>query len=1052
MPGFAGDEVELELVSLGPGGLPIREAADPDAHPGLPRAALDEDDRLVLRRMAENPWEDGYQLYLSEEVAAIADLRAGRDYVRSTEEEKDEECTRCDGEELGLDPDGRDLLSGHSIAVRVPEALRQQLAEIYGEDRLDQLEIAVESVPWDVSPAVRQEPTQNPATGTGDVVPGTLLHSGEMTLAGSDLYVRGRGMDVAFQRTYRSQTVGAGPLGPGWDHVYRQRLRALPDGSVEYYDGRGRRELFEKKEGEEGFEAPPGRYVDLSTLERNAAGWTLLTAQRHALRFDRFGRLTSIVDAVKDAPDTGNEITFQYDLASNLTRIEDALDRAYTFEYDDEGRITKLKDFSGREVTYVYDQHGRLESVTSPKVTVGESAFPSGLVTRYEYETPAGDLAGKLNTRDNVKSVRNPRGEEWLRLTYDDEDGDDRNDEVVSQQWGTGSVSLSYGFGARVTNVTDRRGSPIEYRFNEAGQALSVKDPLGSITSFEYDDEGNLTRQVAPLGTVTEMSYDSGGGERSRGNMTEAKVSPGTGGANGSSSSIRTPFEYDGRTNLPTRVTDAGGTVTQVTRNRGGLPTQIRQGVGTPNAAQTTVEYNAYGQPVRTVNANGHETRLEYHESGASKGYLARTIVDPDGLALTSSYEYDERSNVTAVTDPRGVRSEFVYNELDWLVEQRLATSPAADGAPALSYVARTLYDENGNVVEERLPFDDGATSTRVRASYGTLDEVLSIQREHAPNQFVSETYNYDPNLNLLVTTRPNGQVAQFTYDERNLVTQVAGGLPGINPPVAITYSYDEEGRLKLHTDARGKVWTFSYDGYQRPFETTDPLGQRTRTLYDDRGNPVEVARFDAGGCLVGLNRTFYDDQGRPFRIADNLWETRPAGEPCNGLPSGAREVSLVLEYDRFGNVTKTVDPLGHASLAFYDAAERLRETHDAAGNVAKYSLDPAGNVRRKEALEEGAGRLDHDGYGRAHLRRAGPDDDPPRRARQHPPGSVGRARQPAPVDRSGRLPHRERLRWPQSADEDHASGRAHGRLWLRRELAPDDLPRCARQRHGLGL
>ncbi|MCP4548381.1 MAG: hypothetical protein GY835_18120, partial [bacterium] len=47
---------------------------------------------------------------------------------------------------------------------------------------LELADIEVASVPWDTSPALRQEPTLNPWCGTGDVAPGTLLHSGKMPL------------------------------------------------------------------------------------------------------------------------------------------------------------------------------------------------------------------------------------------------------------------------------------------------------------------------------------------------------------------------------------------------------------------------------------------------------------------------------------------------------------------------------------------------------------------------------------------------------------------------------------------------------------------------------------------------------------------------------------------------------------------------------------------------------------------------------------------------------------------------------------------------------
>ncbi|MCP4655188.1 MAG: hypothetical protein GY856_07185, partial [bacterium] len=77
---------------------------------------------------------------------------------------------------------------------------------------LEQAEIEVASVPWDVSPTLRQEPTLNPFCGSGDVAPGTLLHSGEMSLEATAVSIPGRGFDFVFTRTCRSQTTVTGRL------------------------------------------------------------------------------------------------------------------------------------------------------------------------------------------------------------------------------------------------------------------------------------------------------------------------------------------------------------------------------------------------------------------------------------------------------------------------------------------------------------------------------------------------------------------------------------------------------------------------------------------------------------------------------------------------------------------------------------------------------------------------------------------------------------------------------------------------------------------------
>lgn len=124
--------------------------------------------------------------------------------------------------------------------------------------------------------------------------------------------------------------------------------------------------------------------MELGGLDQDASGWMFLNADRTLSRFDRFGRLISIADSVRDSEDTGNELRFLYDLSSRLVQVVDSLDRAYDLSYDDDGRLTQLKDFSGRKVRYEYAPEGRLQRVISPPVTTGESKFPEGFFTRLD--------------------------------------------------------------------------------------------------------------------------------------------------------------------------------------------------------------------------------------------------------------------------------------------------------------------------------------------------------------------------------------------------------------------------------------------------------------------------------------------------------------------------------------------------------------------------------------------------------------------------------------------------------------------------------------------
>jgi RHS repeat-associated protein len=915
LPGTLGPVARLDVVSLGPGGKEIDGLGNPETLPGLPRTSLTGERAVVLRRLSDNRYDEGYNLYRSQEIAVLADVRAARAYVRTAKETAD--CSRCDlpaGQPL-------ELLAGDRIAIRFPAALRTQLASIYTPDRLEQAEIEIGSVRWETVPSLQQEPALSPSLGRGEAVPGTLLHSGEMSLQPTDVALKGRGFDLAFTRTFRSQTIGAGPLGPGWDFSYHQRLRELPNGDVELFDGRGRRERFHHQ-ADGTLVAPKGVFV---TLERTAAGWVLVDPGHNLFRFDRFGRLLSIADAVKDARDTGNEMRFGYDLASRLVRITDSLDRDSLLSYDARGRLTKVTDPTGREVTYQYDAEGRLQSVTSPKIETGESKFPAGLTTRYAYTAASGALAALLTQRDNLASVTDPRNQKWLELVYADGDGDGRADEVTSQVWGPGTVQLAYNSSSRETTVTDRRGHATKVQHDAAGHPTRIEDPAAAVTTYQYDDEGLITSMTEPLGRVTAYTYDAGAARRSRGNPTRLQVTAGTGGANGSDATLTTTITYEPRTNQPTRLVDPRGTVTEITRDALGQPTRIAQATGKPEESVTQIAYNASGQPLRVTNANGHVTAYHYFEGGPRRGYLEGVTVDEGGLNLATHFDVDVRGNPLVTTDARGIQHHRTWNEVDWLVETR----------EPLGLYETLLYDAGGNVVEQRTPVHDGTAFTAVRATYGPLGEVLSVAREIEPGgAAVTEQYAYDSNLNLIQSTAPAGQVTRWTYDDRNLPVEVELGA-GTADAATVTSAYDAEGHRTTTTDGRNATWTTVYDGFGRVQETADPLGNKARISYDNAGNPVDRKALDANQQLLAEEEAVFDPLSRLAIQRGKLWADQQA----------ARNVETRVIYDPLGNVLSQIDPLQRETRMSYDAAERLVGLTDPAGNVTELALDPTGNV-----------------------------------------------------------------------------------------------------------
>ena len=946
LPGLVGDTVTLKVSD-------ITTACLVDDLPA--------EKEVTLHRMATKAFEPGYQTYLSDEISVLSDPRASHKYDRTEDEKQD--CIRCEQEEENVSDDAVEVLSGDFVSVHFPDELREQLKDVYSHDRLDASELHIPSVRWDTVPAVHQEPRHDP--GFTDEAPGLLGGSGEMSSASTDLAIRGRGLDFVVHRTYRSQTIGAGPFGPGWDFNYNERLRALPNGDVDYYDGRGRRETF-KKQQDGTLKAPTGMFV---TLERNASGWVMIDAHHMTTRFDDRGRLTSIADEVKDSKDTGNEITFFYDAKSRLVRAHETTGRDVLFERREEGcgEISKITDFDSREFLYEYDDKNRLISVKTPPVetvrSIGDQLTTQvdPLETKYTYDAASGTLAQTLGQRDNLTSVSDPKGQNWLQVTYGDAHGNGRKNDVTGQTWGGGNIQVQYDFGAHQSMVTDPRGGTFTYTFSDKGQVQEVKDPANAVVHYTHDAEGLMTSRTDAYGRVTSYEYDTACGDgspigdrRSRGNLTRVTVSPDGRGSNGSSGVLVSCTAYEGYSNQPILMIDPRGTKTVISRNQVGLPLAVTQAADTPDASTVQTSYNDYGQPVQSVNPNGHVTQYQYDLNG----YPSGMVVDPAGLGLVTHYNNDQRGNVISMTDPRGVTFTRTYNALNWVTATRRAVTAPIDnpGASVLNYQTFYFHDPNGNVVEEHLPYGDGSTSTRRAYIYDQLDELTFTLEQAMPDQPFSEwsstARTYDLNRNLIQLVEPDGQTTAFTYDQRNYLTSTVRGVSTEHPEQEVTehYAFNLEGKRVSYTDGRGGIWTTEYDGYGRVAKTTDALGNTATVSYDDVGNPtmteVYQAPQQAGGdaTLLAQKTADYDRLNRPKAIHQKLWQGTNA--------AGARDVTTSFQYDAASNLVKAIDPLNRELTSELDHAERLIASTDPIGNRTELELDKAGNPKIHRSIE----------------------------------------------------------------------------------------------------
>jgi len=195
--------------------------------------------------------QSGYNRFVSPWIIALADPRASSKYDwngATTQQKKDAGCESCDRpkhlEGVGESDGVYELwTNGRYIAVR-PE-LKASSQTIFDTTRyqylgdLNRLFGRFSTIMADtVRPTEALVAGQNPPVATGALQQTFFVHSGEIETANVDLDAGGRaGFNVVYDRTYRSRTIGGSVFGQGWDSSLLRRLRALPNGDIEYRDG-----------------------------------------------------------------------------------------------------------------------------------------------------------------------------------------------------------------------------------------------------------------------------------------------------------------------------------------------------------------------------------------------------------------------------------------------------------------------------------------------------------------------------------------------------------------------------------------------------------------------------------------------------------------------------------------------------------------------------------------------------------------------------------------------------------------------------------------------
>ena len=908
----------------------------------------------------------GYNKFVSPWIVAIADPRAAEEYTwreaSTKQQKKDFGCDECERpEHLKNKGEAEGVFelwtNGRYIAVR-PE-YRSGTQSIFDGTRYAYLGLEkrllgrFSTVMADtVRPTDAVAAGQNPAVAIGALEETTYVHSGELESARVDLDAGGRAaFNVEYDRTYRSRTLGGSVFGQGWDSSMLRRLRALPNGDVEYRDGA---EVWRfRANPDTGYDSPKGLFLKLS---RTSRGWKMIDQGWRVAEFDDLGRLLSESDEFFDPqqPGSGNIIRYFYDESGRLSRIIDPVKRESTLKYWPEGAsgggaypglVREIVDWRDRKLEYEYDATaGTLVKVRLPEVANTSGGRP---LVEYTY-APGGTFSDNLELR-NLESIKDPHeavagGPARVKFTYN-RGGDYRRDRVLKQEWGTGE-SASFDYPSKTqTQVTDALGQARDYTMNaeppknyfddrphvltfaEKGVPVS-STPFGQLptsitagtaptmatdrtTTYSYGPEGEMRSET--LSGARSITYSYVDVRPSAPGLVPGGSSVSSLG--GPSAAVTRTINYQSGANRSTFVQSVsanGKTIETPEPSRASLTASSSN-----DSITSTNSFDTFGQQTQSASSGGTDTgsgganvKAEWASADAAKherGLLKS--VDAGGLKTTISYPSAGQMVETA---PRGVVTTTTFDT--W----NRPTSVTVTG-PQLTTEERFEYDASGRLVKQTRK--QGQTTVTETYTYDVIGRPTSYSIDNVAGGGVATTSTaYDLSGRTITNTYPGGASSTTTLD--GLGRAIGQETPtGSGGAIRDSFAYDLLDNV-----------VFTSDGFDATAEAFDANGQqigtmgldgvKTRATVDGWGRVTGFIREDAAGQSVAESTLDFTPNGRLKSVSRNR-------------EGGARTTTFA--WDGGGRATGT-SIAGRAERTTYDQASRIQSRQEGEGSATAVS------------------------------------------------------------------------------------------------------------------
>lgn len=467
------------------------------------------------------------------------------------------------------------------------------------------------------------------------------------------------------------------------------------------------------------------------------------------------------------------------------------------------------------------------------------------------------------------------------------------------------------------------------YTFDEDGRLVSRVGEDGNGLVYGYDEHGRLGTITSLQGRSIEFQYADASGD-----ALIASIS--------STGTQLAAYTYDeGRLKTAT-YPDGGQRIYHYEDTR--FPRHLTGITAEDGQRFSTFAYDAKGRAISSQHPGGADgITLSY----ASAGTLVTDVLG-EQITYSMTDAGGSAPKVSAVTNSAGTAS-YTYYDLATDFRRRLDTETNRNGV-----ITKHTYAEateagvamNVHTVQEAFGLPEQRTTiTRTAADSNRL---LFVQSDRSLTDYTRNARLQPTSITLTDLDADQSRVTTIAYCESADVSSsdstcpVLGLVKSIDGPRTdvsdlTQYAYypaDAAGCASGGdcTHRKGDLW-----------KVTNALGQVTETLaYDGAGRALSVK--DANGVV-----TQYAYSPRGWLTAIKLRGTNDSSTTDDRITT--------IAYWPTGQVKRLTQPDGAYTNYTYDAAHRLTDIADNAGNTIHYTLDNAGN-HLKEDIHDASSTL----------------------------------------------------------------------------------------------